>query len=129
MFAVATIGRQAGHDVVAGLHRADIAAHLFDDTRRLVAEHDGRRMRIGTVDKVQVRVTNPDSDSTYQHLARARLADPHLFDGQRRARGVEYGSFHIIFLEWKRIGSIRRLSTALFQRLISEMIIWRAPSL
>ncbi|MNF82057.1 hypothetical protein D3C84_643530 [compost metagenome] len=128
MFAVAAIGRQARDHMVARFYRAHVATHLFDYPRRLVTQYHGGRVRIGPVDEVQIRVAYANGNSPYQYLTWAGLADSDLFNGQWGARGMEYGSFHIVVLYWKQ-RERHDGSAALFQRLISEMIIWRTAAL
>ncbi|MNE64889.1 hypothetical protein D3C80_1603290 [compost metagenome] len=96
--AMAAIGRQAGDDVVARLDCAHQLAHLLDNAGGFVTQHHGCRVRVQAVDKVQVRMADPDSDGAHQHFVRAGLADAHFLDGQRGTWGMEYGSFHIVVL-------------------------------
>ncbi|MOA42544.1 hypothetical protein D3C78_1646000 [compost metagenome] len=82
VLAVPTVGRKAGHHMVAGLDRTDQRADLFDDARGLMAQDHRRRVRIMTIDKMQVRMTDTNRDRAYQYFARTGFADTHFFNGQ-----------------------------------------------
>ncbi|MNF97222.1 hypothetical protein D3C84_800420 [compost metagenome] len=88
MLAVAAIGRQAGHHMIARLDRTHFAAHLLDDAGRFMTEHHRHRVRIGAIDKVQVGVANAHRNGAHQHFPWAGLADTDLFDDQWRTGGM-----------------------------------------
>ncbi|MCY1437239.1 hypothetical protein D9M71_533930 [compost metagenome] len=82
VFTMAAVGRQAGHHMVARLDRTHQRTHLFDDARGLMAQDHRRRVRIMTIDKMQVRMTDTNRDRAYQYFARTGFADTHFFNGQ-----------------------------------------------
>ena len=93
-FAVAAEGREAGDHVIARLNGANLGAHLLDDTGALMAENGRQRVRVGTLDEMQVGVADTGGRSADQHLVRARLVDLHIFDLKRGAHFAQNGGFH-----------------------------------
>ena len=74
--AAPAVAERGEHDVVADLHLGDRVAHLLDDARALVAEHDRRGERDRAVDHRHVAVAQPGVGD----------ADPHLVPGRGVAR-------------------------------------------
>jgi hypothetical protein len=75
--------RQAGDDVVALFHIADLGAHFLHDARRFVAQDHGQGMGIEALDEMQIRVAQPGEGGADQHLACRRLVDGDLLDDER----------------------------------------------
>ena len=84
--ALAALGREERHDVVAGRDQTHIVAHPLHDPGALVPQHRGRVSRgIGAGCGVQVRVADAARLQAHQHLARARLLELHLLHLERRS--------------------------------------------
>jgi hypothetical protein len=67
--------RQARNHVIAWLNRAHFRAHGFDNSRTFMTENNWQRMRIMTLDKVQIGMTQSDRHSSNQNLPGAGLAN------------------------------------------------------
>src|SRR6185312_15189442 len=74
--------RVAVSDAVADLEIGDAGAELFDDPRRLIAEHGGHRHRVDAAAIVGVDEIEADRGLANACLARAGLADLDLFPAQ-----------------------------------------------
>jgi hypothetical protein len=94
LVAVAAKDRKARDYMVARLDVTDVASDRFDHAGRFVAEHSGRRVRVKTVNEVQIAVAYAAGHGAHQHLALARLVNLHLFDRQGLIRPVKYSGFH-----------------------------------
>ena len=92
------IGRQAGNHRIADRHRADLAADRLDDARRLVPRNGGQGMRIGAVDKMQIRMAQPAGGRPDQHFMRSRFGDDDVLDNERLARFDQYCCLHFLLL-------------------------------
>ena len=93
--ALAALGREQRHDVVAGLHERDPLADLLHDPGPLVAEHGrgvagGIRARRG----VEVGVAHAAGLEPHQHLARVRLVELDLLHRERLPELLENGRAH-----------------------------------
>jgi hypothetical protein len=85
---------QAGDDVVALLDVVHLRADLLDDAGRLVAQHDGQRMRVKPLDEVQVGMAEARVGGAQEHLARGRLVDRHVLDDERLVHFVQDCGLH-----------------------------------
>src|SRR5206468_10330425 len=76
--------REERHDLVARRHRGHARADPLDDARALVPGHRRRVAgRIGPRSRVQVGVTDAARDEPDERLARLRLRQVDLLDGER----------------------------------------------
>ena len=93
--ALAALGREQRHDVVAGLKERDPLADLLDHAGALVAEHRrGVAGRVRARRRVEVGVADAAGLEPHQHLARARLLELDLLHGQRLPELLENGRAH-----------------------------------
>src|SRR5215831_8854718 len=72
----------------------DVRTDLLDDARRFVPQHHRQRVRIEPLNEMQVRVAKAGIGRAQQDLARAGLADAHLFNDERLIHFIENGGFH-----------------------------------
>ena len=85
MHALAALGREERHHVVAGCQRGDPLADLLDHAGALVAEdRRGVAGGIGAGGRVHVGVADAAGRQAHQHLAGAGLGQLHLLDGEGR---------------------------------------------
>ena len=84
MDALAALGREERHDVVARADERHAFPHRLDDARTLVPE-DARRVpgRVGAGRRVEVRVAHAARDEADEHLAGLRLGEVDLLDDER----------------------------------------------
>ena len=68
--------------MVSHLHGLHLATDCAHDAGRLVAGNGRQRVRIGAVDKVQVRMAKPAGLGIDQHFVRAGIGDLDLADDQ-----------------------------------------------
>ncbi len=87
-------GGEAGDDVVADGQVADLGPGRFDDAGRLMAEHGRQRMRVETLDEVQVAVADANCCGADQDLARTRSVDVDLEHLERCADLLEHSCLH-----------------------------------
>ena len=85
--ALAALRGEEGDDVVAGLDQRDALADGLDDACALVPEHRRRVAGgIGARRRVEVGVADAAGDEANKRLARLRLGELELLDGQRGCR-------------------------------------------
>ena len=60
--------REAGHDGIANLDHPHFATHRLDDAGGLMARNRGQGVRIGPVDKMQIRMAQTAGDGADQQL-------------------------------------------------------------
>ena len=91
MDAVAALGREERHDVVARPERGHAVADLLDDSGALVTEH-ARRVpgRVGARGGVEVGVADPAGDEPHERLAGLRLGELELLDDERLTELLEH---------------------------------------
>ena len=84
--------REAGDDMVADAHGGHLAADRLDHPGALVAQDDRpvERPAADPIDDVKVAVADAGRDRAHQHLARHRLVEVDLFDGQGLVRLPEH---------------------------------------
>ncbi len=80
--------------MIAGLHVGYLFADFFDDSGGLVAEHRGRRVRVETVNEMQVAMAYAAGDGLDQDFAVLRLVEFDVVDTERLIGPVENGGFH-----------------------------------
>ena len=92
MNALAALGREQRHDVIAADEARDARADLLDDSRALVPEH-GRRVagRIGAGSRVHVGVAYATGVQTHEHLARPRTGKIDVLHDERVAELLKHG--------------------------------------
>ena len=114
--ALATLGREERHDVVAGRDVGDALADGLDDARALVPEHRRRvARRVGARGRVEVGVADAAGLEAHEHLAGLRLGQVDLRDVQRLAELLQHGGTHLHgsdTLRWTdaargRLGAVR----------------------
>src|SRR5438067_7862188 len=88
---------EAGHHVVAGAQRRDVAADGLDDAGTLVSEDDRAIERPAShpVDDVQIAVAHAGGGGAHEHLAAPRLVDLDRLDRQRRVGLAKDGGVHV----------------------------------
>jgi hypothetical protein len=93
--ALAALGREQRHDVIAGRDGRDALADGLDDPRALVAQ-DGRRVarRVAPRGGVDVGVAHAAGDEPDQHLAGLRLGQIDLRHDERLAELLEHRGAH-----------------------------------
>ena len=78
-------------DVIAYLDGRYIATNSFDDSRSLVTQHDGKRIRQRALDRFEIGVTQACGPDTHQHVARLEVCHVERVDRQRRVDAVQNG--------------------------------------
>ena len=86
--------RKTGDHVIARFHVVHVGADLLDDACAFMAEDHGRDARVGTIEEMQIAVTNTGSSSADQHFPRSRLGDVDVLDLHGLIDFPEYGSLH-----------------------------------
>jgi hypothetical protein len=88
--AVATPRTPQRDDGVAGADPGHPLPHPLDDAGPFVPEHCGQAGGEVAVHVVQVAVAHPGSEHADGHLARPRVIEADILDGQWRTRPVQY---------------------------------------
>src|SRR5437879_13403660 len=89
--AAAAVGERREEDRVAFLQGGHAGSDGVHHAGALVAEDDGCGVGDRAVDDAQVRVAEAGGADRDPDLARTRVADAHLLDGDRLAGGAEDG--------------------------------------
>src|SRR6185295_11823933 len=80
--------------VVARRDVAHVAADLFDDAGRLVAEDGRQRVRERSFEDVEIAVADPGGGAPDEYLARPGRADLDILDAERLADRTHHGRLH-----------------------------------
>ncbi len=90
--ALAALGREQRHDLVAHLEVAHVGADRLDHSPALVAEHRRRvARRVDARRRVQVGVADAARHQAHEHLARARLGQVDVVDDQWLPELLKHG--------------------------------------
>jgi hypothetical protein len=111
--AVAAIDRRARDNMIARLEPGDLAADRLDDTGRLMAEDRRRLRRQCAMQAMQIAMAHSARHGANQDLARTRLVDLHLFDGERLFECTKNRGFHLCY---PRVAALSDFGASLITR-------------
>src|SRR5207245_2936881 len=94
LFAIAAEYREAGNHMVARLHVSHLASNLLDDSGRLMTQHGRRRIRIKSIDEMQIAMAHAAGERFDQDLAVLRLVEFDILDAEWHFRPMKHRSFH-----------------------------------
>ena len=94
VLAVAAEGREAGDDVIPGLHVGHHVPHRLHHAGGFVPENGGQRVGVGAIGEVQIGVAHAGSGGAHEHLPGAGLGHLHILNDERFVRFVQNGCFH-----------------------------------